>query len=105
MKNNYAMIAEIFKNRRIELGLSKRKLACLVGISDTELSRIEHGERENYNLITLIKLCDVLDLDFIKLLVAAKYLKHNDVQDGETYDDELEEEEIEEPLKISITIY
>lgn len=74
MKNNYLVIAKVFKKRRVEMNLSKRKLASLVNISDTEVSRIENGERENYNIVTLIKICDVLDIDFIKLLYAAGYL-------------------------------
>lgn len=74
MKNNYALIAEVFKKRRKLLGYSKKKLASLVGISDTELSRIEHSERENYNLVTLIKMCETLKIDFIDLLVVAGYL-------------------------------
>lgn len=74
MKNNYLVIADVFKKRRVAMNLSKRKLATLVNISDTEVSRIENGERENYNIVTLIKICNVLDLDFVKLLYAAGYL-------------------------------
>ncbi len=82
MENNYVFVAEIFRNRRIELGYSKRKLASIVEISDTELSRIEHGERENYNLITLIKMCKALNINFIRLLVAAGYITPDLVMDA-----------------------
>lgn len=82
MINNYVFIAEVFRKKRIELGYSKRKLASIVGISDTELSRIEHGERENYNLITLIKMCEVLNINFIRLLVAAEYIEPDLVEDA-----------------------
>ncbi len=82
MRNNYWVISEVFKTKRVFLGYSKRELASLVGISHSELSRIEHGERENYNVVTLINLCEVLHLDFIKLLKIAGYLpcKHGDFE-------------------------
>lgn len=108
MKNNYVFIATIFRGRRIELGYSKRKLASLVGISDTELSRIEHGERENYNLLTLLKLCEVLRIDFIRLLVASGYLPMDCVDGGlkPLTDDITEEEgaEIPEPEKVDVVV-
>lgn len=74
MKNNYVLMAEIFRFYRLFNGYSKRELAKLVGISHTELSRIEHCERENYNIVTLINMCRVLHIDFIKLLKMCGYL-------------------------------
>ena len=68
MKNNYMMLAEIIKNRRISLGFSLRNLANEVGISHTELVRIENGNRQCLNVITLIRLCKLLELDFLTLL-------------------------------------
>ena len=38
------ILAEIIKNRRIALGYSLRNLANEVGISHTELVRIENGK-------------------------------------------------------------
>ncbi len=99
MKNNYVFIAEVFRNRRIKLGYSKRKLASLVGISDTELSRIEHGERENYNLITLINMCRVLKIDFISLLESAGYLS-TEYQESSNEVDDINKEEVEEEFII-----
>ena len=96
MKNNYVFVAEVFRKRRIALGYSKRKLASLVGISDTELSRIEHGERENYNLVTLINMCGILKIDFISLLESAGYLPTN--QEREIEDNDSNEEFPEEDL-------
>lgn len=74
MKNDYLMLAVILRNKRLEKGYSVRGLSRAVNISDTELNRIENGERQNYNLITLISLCRVLKLDFIKLLQVTNYL-------------------------------
>ncbi len=56
------------KERRIEKGLSKNKLAQYVGISQPEVTRIENGIRTIPNIVTLIYFCEVLDLDFIELL-------------------------------------
>ncbi len=74
MKNNYLLLAEILRTRRILFGYSLRSLSSQVGISHTELARIENGGRTSYNLATIIGLCNVLQLDFIKLLKITGYL-------------------------------
>lgn len=79
-KNNYVLLAEILKMRRIVSGLSLRQLANEVGISHTELARIENGSRSNYNLLTLINICNILGMDFIRLLKITGYLP---VEEGE----------------------
>ena len=63
MKNNYLKLGKIIRNEREEKGFSRRKLSALVDISDTELKRIENGERQVPNIITLIKLCKILKLE------------------------------------------
>lgn len=74
MKSNYLLLAQLLKMRRLTSGYSKREFARKVDISDTEVSRIENGERQNYNLTTLIKMCEILNLDFVKLLKTCGYL-------------------------------
>jgi len=68
MKNNYMVLAEIIKSRRISLGYSLRQLANEVGISHTELARIENGNRQGINVVTLIQICKVLNLNFVNVL-------------------------------------
>ena len=68
MRFNYYLLGKILRERRIELGLSKNKLAQYVGISQPEVTRIENGIRTIPNIVTLIYFCEVLDLDFIELL-------------------------------------
>ena len=63
------------KEKRLESGMSQRQLASLVGINHSEITRIEPGERVNYNLINLIKICEVLDIDFNNLLVNCGYIE------------------------------
>ena len=72
--NNHLLLAKILRDRRIELGISINSLAVRVGISHTEVSRIESGERQNYNLITLIRMCQILKLNFVRLLIVTEYL-------------------------------
>ena len=77
MRYNYLLLSDLLRSKRIERNYSIRGLSRVVGISDTELSRIENGERKNFNLITLISLCEVLEIDFIKLLKVTGYLPNN----------------------------
>ena len=91
MKNNYMILGEIIKNRRIALGYSLRNLANEVGISHTELVRIENGNRQCLNTITLLKICKLLNLDFLTLLEDANFYEREEeklfyiiVKNGET---------------------
>lgn len=77
MKYNYLLIGETIRNERLKNNYSIRGLARLVGMSDTELSRWENGERINYNLILLIRLCEILKINFINLLKVNNYLPVN----------------------------
>ena len=74
MKNNYRLLAEIIEIERNLMGYSKRDFARKVGISHTELTRIENQLRENYNIVTLITMCRVLEIDFVRLLQVCGYL-------------------------------
>lgn len=74
MRFNYYLLGEILRERRIELGLSKNKLAQYVGISQPEVTRIENGTRTVPNIITLIYMCEVLGLNFINLLKITGYV-------------------------------
>lgn len=74
MRFNYYLLGEILRERRIELGLSKNKLAQYVGISQPEVTRIENGTRTVPNIITLIYMCEILGLDFINLLKITGYV-------------------------------
>jgi len=73
-KNNYVLLAEILRMRRMVSGLSLRQLANEVGISHTELARIENGSRSNYNLLTIINMCNTLGMEAVKLLKITGYL-------------------------------
>ena len=67
------VLGKLIKEKRTELGYSIRKLSDAVGISGTELTRIESGERVTPNLLTLIYICKVLRLDMNNLLTVSGF--------------------------------
>lgn len=73
MRNNSIKLGKIIEERRKEMDLSIRELAKIIGISHTELLNIEKGKRLKINFIILIKLCNVLDLNFIECLMLSGY--------------------------------
>ena len=89
MKENVTLLAAIIKKRRIRLGYSLRSLGKKVGLSHTQLARFENGNRTNFSLIFIIRLCRELKLDFVNLLTITGYLpvdnKFNEY--FENYDD------------------
>ena len=56
-------IGEEFREARIAAGLTQRAVADAVGISGSELSRIEHGRAPHVAYETLVKIGAVLGLD------------------------------------------
>ena len=69
---NYS--GHMLKDKRLEKGMSLRYLSQLSGVSHTEISKIEKGERENPNRNVLIKLANALDVDTNKFLGAFGYI-------------------------------
>lgn len=63
---------------RFEKGLSQRQVALYADISNTELHRIEKGERQKPSPKILKKLSEILDIQYESLLQYAGYL---DLQD------------------------
>lgn len=74
MRFDYYKLAKILKERRLELGLTIRNVEDLTGINHSEVSRIENGLKPKIDIIALIKICEVLDLNFEKLLKVTNYL-------------------------------
>ena len=69
--NNNEKVGEIIARAREEKNLSKRELANLAKISDTELARIESGERETPNPKTLRKISKYIGINYNDLMYAA----------------------------------
>lgn len=68
MKYDYLKLAELLKEKREELEISTRDLAYQVGVSHTEISRIENGMRPHFSFVILAKLCKALKIDMINLI-------------------------------------
>ena len=69
--NNNEKVGEIIARAREEKNLSKRELANLAKISDTELARIESGERETPNPKTLRKISKYIGINYNDLMYAS----------------------------------
>lgn len=61
----------LIKTKREERGLSLRKLSASCGISDSELMKIESGERKTPNYKTICCLASELGMHPVELLCAA----------------------------------
>lgn len=72
-------LAAIIKTARETLKISQRELSRRSGVDNNTISKIEKGIRKKPNVISLIKLSEVLDIDIGKLLKASGYSK-NEIQ-------------------------
>ena len=71
MKDNNETVGQMIARAREEKNLSKRELARIAKISDTELARIESGEREIPNPKTLRKISTHIGINYNDLMYAA----------------------------------
>ena len=70
-ENSDALLRKIglrILRRRQELGLTQQQLADKLGVSATNITRIEHGE-QNVTIRTLVKLADALSLTVLVDLI------------------------------------
>lgn len=67
--------SQYIKDLREKKRYSQRKLALLAGLSNTEIARIENGERKNPSPEVLEKLAAPLGVSYEELMAAAGYLK------------------------------
>lgn len=67
-------LGDYLKEKRKEKGLSQRKLAELSGVSNTEISRLESGDRQNPSPKTLKAISPYLGVSYSELLKEAGYI-------------------------------
>lgn len=65
---NNTKIGEVIKFFRIKNDMSQSMLADLVGVSRAEISKIELGVRKTINKQFLKKICNILSINFNKLI-------------------------------------
>jgi len=67
------------KNKRESVGYSMRKLSSISGVSDSEIMKIENGERKNPGCQNLCRIAEALDVSPVEIFLKAGYLSENDV--------------------------
>ncbi len=73
-------LGSLIKTRRNERGLSQQALADLCGTSDSEIAKIERGERKSPNCQILCRMAKALGYHPLELLKASGFLTDADVQ-------------------------
>lgn len=73
-------LGSLIKARRNERGLSQQALANLCGTSDSEIAKIERGERKSPNCQILCKMAKALGYHPLELLKASGCLTDADIQ-------------------------
>jgi transcriptional regulator with XRE-family HTH domain len=61
-------LSGIIKQRRAEMGISQRKLATRVGVSDAYIAQLETRERTNPSLDVLRRLAKALKVSIAELV-------------------------------------
>lgn len=72
-------IGSYIKQKRDSMGYSLKKLASLSGISDSELLKIEKGERKNPNGKYLSDIAKALEISPFELFLEAGYIEQSDI--------------------------
>ena len=75
-------IGSYIKKKRESIGYSLKKLASLSGISDSELLKIEKGERQNPNGKYLSDIAKALEISPFELFLEAGYIEKSDMPQG-----------------------
>jgi transcriptional regulator with XRE-family HTH domain len=56
-------IGQVLLNRRKDLNINRSKLALDLGVDEKQIRRIESGQ-VNFTILSLLKLCVILKIDF-----------------------------------------
>ena len=73
-------IGNYIKQNRIAAGYSLKKLSKLSGISDSEIFKIENGERKTPNWKFLCEIAKNLDIHPLEILHKAGYIQDEDIK-------------------------
>ena len=72
-------LGQFVKERRTAAGLSQKKLGKAIGVSDSEIQRIEAGERQTANWENLCKIAKALSFHPFEILRIAGYISEEDI--------------------------
>ena len=81
MKNRYIELGKIIREKREENKLTLGELSALIGISRSELFKIEDGQRKHIRLNLIVKICEILCINFDTLLKFLGYYDNDNVKD------------------------
>ena len=72
-------IGQFIKEKRETAGLSQKKLGQACGVSDSEIMKIESGQRKKPHWITLCKIAHALDFHPFQILLTAGYITEKEI--------------------------
>ncbi len=75
-------LGEMVRSRRLAAGLSQKKLGKACGVSDSEIMKIENGDRKTPSCQNLFKIAKALNFNPWEILVEAGYISENDISPG-----------------------
>ncbi len=70
---------QLLKSKRESIGMSQKKLAEICGLHDTDIHRIENGEKKNPKWEQLCQIANALEISPIEILISAGYMKESEV--------------------------
>jgi transcriptional regulator with XRE-family HTH domain len=72
-------VGQLIKNKREAAGLSQKKLGIACGLSDSEIMKIEHGERKKPNWNNLCRIAQALNFHPFEFMLVAGYISEEDI--------------------------
>ncbi|MCI9420875.1 helix-turn-helix domain-containing protein [Lachnospiraceae bacterium 48-42] len=72
-------LGEMIKAKREAAGLSQKKLGTACGLSDSEIMKIENGQRKSPNWKNLCSIAQALNFHPFEILLAAGYITEKDI--------------------------
>ena len=75
-------LGEMIKDKREAAGLSQKKLGIACGLSDSEIMKIENGQRKTPSWKNLCKIAQALKFHPFEILLGAGYITENDINPG-----------------------
>lgn len=72
-------VGEMIKEKRLKAKLSQKKLGKSCGISDSEIMKIENGQRKKPSWENLCKIAQALDFNPLEMLVRAGYISNEEI--------------------------
>lgn len=72
-------LGQMIKDKREAAGLSQKKLGTACGLSDSEIMKIENGQRKTPSWRNLCRIAQALEFHPFEILLEAGYITENDI--------------------------